>query len=49
MCPDGTEGDLSILVVYFAQKAFVCKSTIIGMVVFGSVIGLGHDFLEGFY
>ncbi len=48
MCPDSTEGDLLILAVYFVQKTFVCKSAVIGMVVFDSAIGLGHDFLEGF-
>ncbi len=27
----------------------MCKSAAIGMVVFDSAIGLGHDFLKGFY
>jgi hypothetical protein len=49
MCPDGTEGDLLILAVYFVQKTFVCKSAVIGMVVCDSVIGLGNDLCEGFY
>ncbi len=42
----GTKRNLLVLLINLVKKTFVCKCTIVGMVVLDGAIGLTHEVLE---